>query len=216
MSATSNTVSLSTNNFTIEFLLNLSINQTSNIIYYLPNNSGFIVKVISNIIYCYLNNVLIVSGSVILQPLQWYHIAIVRNNVNDTVSKINSIFYIFINGTLDNSALTSVVTLNTNNFVITNSTVIYQIGNFIGFIDDIRVTNNISRYLNNFIPPVLPFSNGTTIDYLTIPNDSYYSYVVLLLHFNIYKFLGSINSYKLFSIQYKSVKFYRFYKFINY
>lgn len=184
MSATSNTISLNTNNFTIEFLLNLSVNQSSNIIYYLPNNSGFIIKVVSNIIYCYLNNVLIISGSVILQPLQWYHIAIVRNNINDNISNLSSTFYIFINGTLDDSVSTSVVSLNTSNFVITNSTVIYQIGNFIGFIDDIRVTNNISRYLSNFIPPVLPFSNGTTIDYLTIPNDNYYSYVVLLLHFN--------------------------------
>ena len=95
MSSTSNTIALSNNNFTIEFFINIPVNQTANIIYYLPNNNGFYIKLVSNVIYCYLNNSLIVSGKVILQISQWYHVAVVRNNTftNNTIST----FYIFIN-----------------------------------------------------------------------------------------------------------------------
>ena len=182
MSSTSNTIALSNNNFTIEFFINIPVNQTANIIYYLPNNNGFYIKLVSNVIYCYLNNSLIVSGKVILQISQWYHVAVVRNNTftNNTIST----FYIFINGILDNFITTTQVTLNTGNTVIGNTTVVYQLGNFLGFIDDVRVTNGISRYLTNFIPPILPFSITPSYDYLTIPNDCYFSYITLLLHFN--------------------------------
>jgi len=77
---------------------------------------------------------------------------------------------------------------------INNNDVIYQIGNFTGFIDEVRVTNGIARYTANFVIPQAPFPSAQITDYTTIPNDNLYTYTTLMLPLN-----GNIIDYSIYS-----------------
>jgi hypothetical protein len=50
---------------------------------------------------------------------------------------------------------------------------------YLGYIDELRITEGISRYTSNFAPPALPFSDSLPPIF---PGDTYYNQVSLLLH----------------------------------
>ena len=123
----------------------------------------------------------------------WYHVAVTRSG---------NTLRIFINGTLEDSYTTSVA--------IDDGTINrIDIGgngggsNFIGYIDEARITKGVARYTSNFTPQTKEFypgdyvSSGTTniADgnwhqvYATYEKeeaavDTYYPNVTLLLHMN--------------------------------
>jgi hypothetical protein len=106
-----------------------------------------------------------------------YSICISRNNNN---------LYIFINGVLDNystSFYNSSVALDftTNNYKTTNFINIGFSGvlgdqMFIGYIDELRITNNYCRQTGNYTLSTVPFPH------VPLLNDVYLGYVSILLH----------------------------------
>lgn len=77
---------------------------------------------------------------------------------------------------------------------INNNDVVYQIGNFTGFIDEVRVTNGVARYTGNFQIPLAPFASAQITDYTTTQTDNIYTYTTLLLPLN-----GNIIDYSIYS-----------------
>lgn len=84
----------------------------------------------------------------------WHHVAVVRDG---------SSFLMFIDGTLNGSASSAAS--------IQNSTAVLDIGTlysgsaitnsyFDGYIDEVRITKGVARYVANFTPPASPFPNA--------------------------------------------------------
>ena len=82
----------------------------------------------------------------------WNHVALVRNN---------GVVSYYLNGTSRGTTVTITTTM-------TNSSGLFTIGvrtgaiastNFIGQLDDIRISLGVARYVANFTPPALPFPN---------------------------------------------------------
>jgi hypothetical protein len=104
---------------------------------------------------------------------EWNHLAIVRNS---------GILALYTNGVSGNS-------FNIGGNSIFNNNLNVQIGRFQqagssnifnGFMEDVRITNNIGRYIDNFsgsLPAYFPDDSG---------NDIYYNNVDILLHMNGY------------------------------
>jgi hypothetical protein len=89
------------------------------------------------------------AGSVPLN--QWTHVAISQSNPNQSV-------YWFVNGSL---VLTkSPADINYSNWVTTSQLSVgsnFGSNDFNGYIDDLRITRGVARYLQNFAVPVAPF-----------------------------------------------------------
>ena len=90
------------------------------------------------------------TGTTTLATGTWYHVAIVRNKT--TLS-------LYVNGNLDTTALiTGTIDggIATTYYIGTDSTLSATMN---GFLDDLRVTNGIARYLANFTPSQFAFPN---------------------------------------------------------
>lgn len=91
-----------------------------------------------------------------IQPNTWYHVAFVRSG---TTAKV------FVNGSL--VASTNAWSTYPNDKVaysgvggVANGYGDSTIGTFKGYIDELRVTNGVARYVADFTPPTAPFANG--------------------------------------------------------
>lgn len=97
----------------------------------------------------------------------WNHIAISRSG---------SSLKVFLNG---NDVLTLNNSINFNRGAALIGTVTETIGAYSvhGYIDDLRVTKGVARYITNFTPPTAQFPNNST-------DDPHFNNVSLLLNFN--------------------------------
>jgi hypothetical protein len=98
----------------------------------------------------------------------WHHIAVVRNS---------GTYKVFKDGTdITTSTYTDSSTRDLSGLIIGDSSASGR--NFVGFIDDFRITKGLARYTANFTPPGAAFPGpGAT-------SDPYWSNVSLLLHMN--------------------------------
>src|SRR6185437_4647016 len=79
----------------------------------------------------------------------WYHVAFVRSGNTITA---------YVNGVQYGSPVTDSSTATFNNQVFIGSYA-DSYGKFQGYIDELRVTKGVARYLANFTPPNAPFPN---------------------------------------------------------
>jgi hypothetical protein len=159
-----NDIVLGTDNFTVEcWIYPISISGESTI--FNQGNSdttgNFIFSISNGQLLFYANNSSRYFSTATIQNNQWTHIAFSRQN---------NIYYIFIDGNLDNS-----VSVTLDHFGLP-----FKIGDgyggiryFNGYIDDFRITKGIARYTANFTPPT---------QQLPAPSDQYGEDVSLLLH----------------------------------
>lgn len=95
----------------------------------------------------------------------WTHVAVTRQG---------STFRLFINGNLEASA-TNTVNITSQAFACGYS------NSFYGYMDEVRVTLGVARYVASFPPPTETFQNYGTSG---IPTDPHYGNVVLHCHFD--------------------------------
>ena len=91
----------------------------------------------------------------IISTGQWYNFAIVRSGTTQSM---------YINGTLESS--------NTMSDTVGLSNLTPSVGRFVsdyydGWIDELRITNNVARYTSNFTPQTREFYPGTGVDDIT-------------------------------------------------
>lgn len=100
----------------------------------------------------------------------WYHIAVVRVGALLNVYKDGQIIstYTFTSAT---ASINSTITVNGIGAYNSSSRYLN------GYIDDLRITPGVARYISNFTPPTAPYPNVTT-------EDPYFGSVALLLHGN--------------------------------
>lgn len=92
-----------------------------------------------------------ITGSTALTLNSWQHVALCRSGTNTRL---------FLNGTQEGSTYS-----DTNSYLsatagrprIGNNAFISNANNFIGHIDDIRITKGVARYTANFTPPTSAF-----------------------------------------------------------
>lgn len=151
-------------NFTWEFWVNLNSfssnlgsymafldNRTYNVI---PNlNSGYFIgcNKSSGLVYVFSSAGALINSSTSLSLNTWYHIAFTRSG---------STLKLWINGQKEGSDSTDVNTVATPNFFLGKSP---DNDNYLnGYLDEIRITEGIARYTNNFPKPTARFE--TAID----------------------------------------------------
>jgi hypothetical protein len=79
----------------------------------------------------------------------WHHIAVVRNA---------GTYKVFKDGTdITTSTYTDSSTRDLSGMIIGDSSVSPR--NFVGYIDEFRITKGVARYTSNFTPPTAPFPN---------------------------------------------------------
>lgn len=102
----------------------------------------------------------------------WYHLAYVRNN---------GTFTLYLNGVACGTSVLGYTNLSQSYFTIGCSSWNAPSAFFTGFIDDVRFTSGIARYISNFTAPIegLP-SRGYTV--AGSAYDPYWHNVVLLSH----------------------------------
>ena len=104
----------------------------------------------------------------------WYHIAAVR---------AGSTITLYING-IAGATVTSSATLGRSDYNLwlgaqhSGGPVYY----FNGYVDDVRITNGVARYLYNFSPPNAAFYNIGASSFAAAGTDSYFGQTSLLLH----------------------------------
>lgn len=146
-----------TNNFTVEFWINLSNLDSSYrrsvLGKWISGSFGWLVQISDSAIIVPNSAAPEMSFPVALNTGTWYHIAIVRNS---------GVVKCFINGVANSTTFT-----NSGNFSSSAPLVIGRnndnggIEPVTGYIDDIRITKNLAIYTNNFIPPqsaLLPYA----------------------------------------------------------
>lgn len=142
-----------TGDFTIEFWIYVATTQTSIIYDSRPSSTQGAypeLYLASNQINYYHSSAIQISG-VTLANTTWYHIALCRSG---TSTKL------FVNGTQVGSTYSD----STNYLCGTNRPTIGVAGNnladpFNGYLDDLRVTKGVARYVTNFTPPVARMPN---------------------------------------------------------
>lgn len=113
-----------------------------------------------------------ISGSTITSLNVWYHVAFVRSNGTT---------YLFVNGVQEATATGQNQYLSVGN----PSIGYFANGNnsfFTGYIDELRVTKGVARYVNTFYPHGSAFANGGGT--YTIANDPFINNVTLQMHMN--------------------------------
>lgn len=165
--------------FTIEFWFNPSVagtnvpiistwtagNSDAWIVHYNVGNTGKVS------FYAGANSTVtpVVEGATALTIDSWHHIAITRDDLNNT--------RLFVDGVLEGEALgTSYNNTNLNGNLLTIGRQVFVPANFVdGNIDEIRITKGVARYTANFTPSTAAFPEG---------GDTYWNNVVLLTHFD--------------------------------
>jgi hypothetical protein len=105
-------------------------------------------------------------GNMVLNT--WHHFALCRDG---------NTFYVFWNGSLVYTSSGSEAIKATTS----NSTIAAY--NFLGYIDDFRITKGVCRYIANFTPLTYAFPNNPD-NVVNPPTDPFFSNVSLLLHMN--------------------------------
>jgi len=143
--------------FTVEFWMYTSASVNLQGICALPHNASNYASVLvygggSNIIYFYSSSAGTswdVANGIIIGTLNlndWNHVAI---------SKQGSSIRLFLNGTLNNTVTYSGAFSGTYTTAQIGDTA--SNNNYVGYIDEFRVTNGIARYTANFTPPTAAF-----------------------------------------------------------
>jgi hypothetical protein len=120
---------------------------TSNIDMYIDFNAN------STMAFVFANANIGINTNTVFSANKWYHVSLIRSGTECKV---------FVNGIYDNNDATS-------NFDVTNNQTIMKIGtnttdNFLGFMQNIRISKGIARWTSNFTPPALN-STYTTDSY---------------------------------------------------
>ena len=85
-----------------------------------------------------------ITGSTAITSNQWVHVA---------VSREGTTMRLFVNGVLDATATNSTDFNQQNSFYVSRFGSGFDSGDFIGYIDDLRVTTGSARYVESFSPP---------------------------------------------------------------
>ena len=93
---------------------------------------------------------LLVTSSGAFNNSSWHHVAVVRNNTN---------LSIYVNGTSLASSTVSGSATSAGTLYLGGSSV-SPARDFIGYIDDLRITKGVARYTANFTPPTAPFPDA--------------------------------------------------------
>jgi hypothetical protein len=80
----------------------------------------------------------------------WQHIALTRSG---------NVFRMFVNGTQSYTTTNSVSLTNTNNAIAVGGRSAASGQYFNGYIDDLRITRGVARYVANFTPPITILPN---------------------------------------------------------
>ena len=147
-----------TNNFVVEFWMRYTGGSgTRNIIDTRGQANGYAIRLDSSnnlTIYSEPNGVTIHTSASALTQDQWYHVAFVRNNKES---------YLFIDGAQSGSSAASYSGGNPRDFTSKSMVIGAQHGKstqyFSGYVEDIRIGNNISRY--PFIPTAETLTSGS-------------------------------------------------------
>lgn len=161
-----------TSDFTIEFYMYLTVATNSQKIF--GNSTGTFTGGVWQIDVSpgsstlrFLTPTVTCSVSVTINTNVWYHIAVCR---------IGAVLYIFVNGVRSSFALTGAIdTAAANPLYIGWNGVTADTVYFTGYLDEVRITRGIARYLQNFTP-VWSFVQPYGVP-LTVP-------ITLLLHFD--------------------------------
>lgn len=144
---TTSSLTLGLGDFTIESWVYPTSTQTSTLIDFRPVGTNGIYPTIgltTGTVVFSVNNAVQISGSV-LTVNSWTHLALCRASSTSTM---------YINGILTGSTYA-----DTNNYRYTSTVTVaaqsLSLGAtpFAGYLDDLRITNGVARYLNNFQPP---------------------------------------------------------------
>lgn len=90
----------------------------------------------------------VITGGTTLATNTWYHIAWVRSQ---------GVHALFVNGNLEGTAVSNAA-LNPAGIILGSYTGTLDQMN--GWIDDVRITNNVARYTGIFVPPAAAFQNS--------------------------------------------------------
>ena len=122
----------------------------------------------SNQLFAFGNNATIVTGTTTaLTATTWEHIAVVKSS--GTLS-------LYLNGSLVGSAASS-YTMACPGALVIGRKLGSTSNDFVGYIDDLRISKGVARYIANFTPPTVPH-------FTVQAGDPYWNNVVLGCHFN--------------------------------
>jgi hypothetical protein len=144
LSIPSNSIALGTNDYTFEaWVYPVSVSGVE-IIFRDSTSGGFGLVIYTSkfdVVSASVNDDVI--GSTTLSINTWYHVAVCRSAGTTRL---------FVNGILDGSFTTARNYSSSNAFKIGGDAGSY----FTGYIDDLRITNSVARYTQNFTPPTAP------------------------------------------------------------
>ena len=148
--ASSLTAVFGTGDLTIEFWMYNNVSKNASIIdTRYPSdtaNAGFMISIASNdyLRWGTFGTNYIVGGTAIANSV-WYYVAATRSG---------NTFTLFVNGTSDGTYTGSA----TQNFTNTGLYIgTGRVGDFNGYLSDVRITKGYARYTSNFTPPTSPF-----------------------------------------------------------
>jgi hypothetical protein len=139
-----NIFNFGTGDFTVEFWLYLNATTAQTFIDCRPGSAGdYILFDYDPTLRLYVGSTTVLSGKS-LSTGQWYHIALARSG--------STVKY-FVNGVQEASATMTTNLLSASNPYIGSN---YVPGAYLnGYIDDLRITKGIARYITNFTPPLV-------------------------------------------------------------
>lgn len=162
-----NVVTFASSLFTIEFWFYLTSLGTARTLFYTKRSSGWspILIIVNSqnelVAYCSTTGGsfahYMYSSVNSVQLNTWYHVAYVRYGTG------GQDFRLFLNGNIHTSSvyLENVTSMpSSTGFDIALTSSLAGGSDFIGYIDDFRITKNVARYTNNFTPPTAQFPDA--------------------------------------------------------
>ena len=120
---------------------------------YQDATNGWVLQLLNGIVNVNLSgNGQDIIGTTTILANTWYHI---------TVSGTAGAYKLFLNGVQEGSTYTGGTTL-TSTSALTIGQIISS-GYFIGYIDELRITNGVARYTGNFTPSTTAFPNNAGV-----------------------------------------------------
>lgn len=117
----------------------------------------------------YFNSTLTLTGTITKTLNVWHHVALVRSG--NTVS-------LFVDGVLDVTASYSSTTFTANpTACIGSEDAVRGITDFSGYIDEVRITKGVARYVTNFTVPSTAYPTISTTSTVTYVDDVFNTYV---------------------------------------